>query len=78
MDIVSRKIDKLGRIVLPMDFRKALGLEGEVEVILGITEDSITIKGINTCCRICGSKEQVAKNVCICARCINKIKEDKI
>ena len=27
METILRKIDKLGRVVLPMDFRKVLGLE---------------------------------------------------
>ena len=26
MQVITRRIDKLGRIVLPMDYRKALGL----------------------------------------------------
>ena len=42
MQTISRKIDKLGRIVLPMDYRKALGLEGEVRVVLGINGNTIT------------------------------------
>ena len=42
MQTISRKIDKLGRIVLPMDYRKALGLEGEVRVVLGINGNAIT------------------------------------
>ena len=42
MQTISRKIDKLGRIVLHMDYRKALGLEGEVRVVLGINGNAIT------------------------------------
>ena len=52
MDIISRKIDKLGRIVLPMDFRKALGLEGEAEVVLSIRGNAITVKGAKRVCQI--------------------------
>lgn len=74
MNIVSRKIDKLGRIVLPMDFRKALGLEGEAEVVLGINENAITVKGVDTACRLCGSSEEVSK-LKVCSSCVRKIKQ---
>ena len=76
MDIISRKIDKLGRIVLPMDFRKALGLEGEAEVVLSIRGNAITVKGAKCVCRICGSPERVSGRVKLCQNCIAKIKSD--
>ena len=74
MNIVSRKLDKLGRIVLPMDFRKALGLEGEAEVVLGINENAITVKGVDTACRLCGSSEEVSE-LKVCSSCVRKIKQ---
>jgi transcriptional pleiotropic regulator of transition state genes len=74
MNIVSRKIDKLGRIVLPMDFRKALGLEGEAEVVLGINGNAITVKGVDTSCKLCGSMVEVSKSLGVCSHCIRRIK----
>lgn len=74
MDVVERKIDKLGRIVLPMDFRKALGLEGEAEVVLGINGNTITVRGVDTACKLCGSAEKVSKHLKICSECITRIK----
>ena len=74
MDVVERKIDKPGRIVLPMDFRKALGLEGEAEVVLGINENTITVRGVYTACRLCGSAKEVSKHLKICSECITRIK----
>jgi transcriptional pleiotropic regulator of transition state genes len=76
MNIVSRKIDKLGRIVLPMDFRKALGLEGEAEVVLGINGNAITVKGVDTSCKLCGSMVEVSKSLRVCSECIRKIREN--
>lgn len=76
MESVSRKIDKLGRIVLPMDFRKALGLEGEAEVLLGINGNTITVKGIDTTCRLCGCSGNISHSTLgVCYDCIRKIKE---
>ena len=76
MNIVSRKIDKLGRIVLPMDFRKALGLEGEAEVVLGINGNAITVKGVDTSCKLCGSMVEVSNSLRVCSECIRKIREN--
>ena len=76
MNIISRKIDKLGRIVLPMDFRKALGLEGEAKVVLGINENAITVKGVDTSCRLCGSTLEISKRLRVCSECIRKIREN--
>jgi len=74
MNIVERKIDKLGRIVLPMDFRKALGLEGEVSVVLGIDDNAITVKRIDNTCKLCGSIHDATNELHICSDCIKKIK----
>ena len=41
---VKRKIDKLGRIVIPKDFRKALGVDIDSEVIIRLTDDVVTVR----------------------------------
>ena len=74
MNVVERKIDKLGRIVLPMDFRKALGLEGEAGVVLEISGDTITVRGADASCRLCGSLNNVSESLKICSHCVRKIK----
>ena len=74
MNIVERKIDKLGRIVLPMDFRKALGLEGEAEVVLGINGNTLTLRSADNTCRLCGSSEEVSTHLRICSKRISRIK----
>ena len=74
MQTISRKIDKLGRIVLPMDYRKALGLEGEVRVVLGINGNAITVRGEDTSCRLCGSPIEVSEHLGVCSECVRRIK----
>lgn len=41
---VEKEIDKLGRIVVPMDLRRCYGLENRVELVA--TKDGILIKNI--------------------------------
>ena len=73
MNIVTRKIDKLGRIVLPMDFRKALALDTEANVILSVDGNTITVKSANNSCKLCGSNVEVSKKFTVCSKCIRKI-----
>ncbi len=44
---VVRKLDKLGRLVLPLDYRKALGLENGSDIVLAFEEGGIIIKPYN-------------------------------
>ena len=74
MQVITRRIDKLGRIVLPMDYRKVLGLYSESEVILCIEGNAITIKGTDTICKLCGSDTEVSKSIGVCSECVKKIK----
>ena len=41
---VKRKIDKLGRIVIPKDFRKALGVDIDSEVIIRLIDGVVTVR----------------------------------
>ena len=74
MKVVARRIDKLGRIVLPMDLRKAVGLEGEAEVVIGVCGNSITVCGTQARCRLCGAAQDLSHPLGICSSCIAKIK----
>lgn len=74
MQMISRRIDQLGRIVLPKDFRDALGLGLETEVLLSIEGDTITIRGANETCKLCHSSTEVSRSIGLCAACVRKIK----
>ena len=74
MQTVKRKIDKLGRIVLPVDYRKALGLKILDEVVLSIDGGVVTIKNGEKSCKICGGTGEVLAPFKICPACISKIK----
>lgn len=74
MKAITRKIDKLGRIVLPMDYRKALGLNVTKEVTLSIEGDAITVRGSGGACKLCGSAVAIGGRLEVCATCIGIIK----
>ena len=77
MKIAVKKIDKLGRIVLPMDYRRALGLSEEADVTLEIEGNTIVIRGVNNTCRLCGCGSVVSESLMVCADCIRNIKKSK-
>ena len=74
MDVVIKKVDKLGRIVLPMNYRKALGLDTGSEVALGMENGVITVKSCGDSCRLCGSRDGVDQQLLLCSVCITKVK----
>lgn len=43
-----RKIDYLGRIVIPMEMRKSLGIKDNDDLIMSLGKDSIIIKKAKT------------------------------
>lgn len=70
--IYTRRIDELGRIVLPREMRAALGMSEKTPVDICVDGDSIQIKKNNNipqCC-LCGETESKFKkadenNLCI-------------
>lgn len=69
---VNRKIDVLGRVVIPAEFRNALGLgDGDV-VNISCENGKITIESAREICKLCGSHESVIDGK-ICRKCVNDV-----
>ena len=73
---IVRKIDELGRIVLPMELRRTLGIHKEDPVEIFVDEDKIILRKYEPACIFCGSAIDVTniqgKN--ICRVCLDEIK----
>ena len=74
---MKRKIDLLGRVVIPKDVRNELGLEAGVEVDVGISGASVTIQKANRVCLLCGEKMNIVSipDMQICDHCISVVKQ---
>lgn len=73
---IIRETDKLGRIVLPIELRKSLGIN-EGDKIEVLTEgNSIILRKQNQTCTFCGSSINIYqfKGMGICAECIDEIR----
>ena len=74
---ILRKVDELGRIVIPKELRKKFGITDNVDYFeISVEGDTIVLKKYEPGCTLCGSTEGLA-NVDghdICAACRAKIK----
>lgn len=65
---IVRNIDDLGRIVLPMELRRTLGINIKDPMEIFVEGDSIIIKKHQPNCIFCGSEKNVVsfkdKNIC--------------
>lgn len=68
------KIDKLGRIVIPIGYRRALNLSEDTNVKVILTKDSIVIEREKVKCNLCGKLIEEEYEFPLCGDCINKIK----
>jgi transcriptional pleiotropic regulator of transition state genes len=70
------RIDKLGRIVIPMHYRKALGITTETDLTLDCDNNKIIISPSESNCKIC-EKPIIHKvtDLPICNECVEKIKK---
>lgn len=75
MNTITRKIDELGRIVLPMELRAKLALNVTDTVQITFENDSIVIRSSSPRCKLCFSKANVNPSLSVCHECIEKIKQ---
>lgn len=74
---IVRRIDELGRIVLPVEIRRILDLSPKDSVEIYLEGDRIGVRKYQPCCLFCGSNEDVYdfKGKKICTKCMDVIKE---
>lgn len=68
---IVRKIDELGRVVLPMELRRTLNLNIKDSIEIYVEGQSIILKKYEPCCVFCGEASDVTdfKGKNICAKC---------
>ena len=68
---IVRKIDDLGRIVLPIELRRVLDIDKDSSLEIYVDDDRIILKKYQPACIFCGSAEDVAQyqGRNICAKC---------
>lgn len=79
---IVRKVDELGRITLPIELRRTLGVNERDPMEIFVDEDKIVLRKYEEekeekVCKCCGSKNNLKKNkkVYICESCLIGFKE---
>ena len=69
---IVRKIDDLGRIVLPIELRRVLDIDKDASLEIYVDNDSIILKKYQPACVFCSSAEDVrpfqGRNICAACR----------
>ena len=74
---IVRRVDDLGRIVIPMELRRTLGIHVKDPMAIYVEGDRIILQKHHDSCAICGETENEMQDVHerqICAECVDTIK----
>ncbi len=73
---IVRKLDELGRIVLPIETRKRLELSPGDGVEIFVERDRVILKKYEPACIFCGNADDVINynDKKICRRCLDELK----
>lgn len=74
--MMVRKVDELGRIVLPVEFRKALNIGTGCDVNIELKDGSIVLTQNECVCSICKSAIPAGTKFNLCEKCIAEIRKD--
>ena len=71
-----RKIDEIGRIVLPKEMRNELGWHSESDITVTQQGDCLILRSSQNSCFACGKTVNIVPihNKFICQTCIDKLK----
>ena len=74
---IVRKIDELGRIVLPIELRRTLGIGERDSIEIYVDGASIILKKYKTSCIFCAENENLVefKGKSICPACLIQLKK---
>ena len=73
---IVRKVDDLGRIVLPRELRKVLEINERDSMEIFVDGGSIILKKYEPSCSFCGNADNITvfKGKNICQSCLNQLK----
>lgn len=74
---IVRKVDELGRIVLPIELRRTLGIEEKDRIEIFVDGESIILRKYQPACIFCDNAKDIVnyKGKNICPDCIRAMNE---
>lgn len=73
---IIRRVDELGRVVIPKEIRKKLDICEKDPIEIYIDGHSIVLKKVETNCIFCGADKDLSefKDKPICSKCLEEMK----
>ena len=77
---IVRKVDELGRVVIPIELRRTLSIEEKDSLEIYVDSDRIILRKYEPDCVFCGSADEVSKfkGKNVCQHCMNTMGEKAI
>ena len=75
---IARKVDDLGRVVLPVEMRRALGLNAGDEVDISLDDGTVVLRKVEARCTFCGRADDLRafRGRQVCASCSAELSSD--
>ncbi len=76
---VVRKVDELGRIVIPVELRRTLDIDVKDALEIYVDGEQVILKKYEPACIFCGDARDVVnyKSKNICQKCLNELKSQQ-
>jgi len=74
---LPRRIDHLGRIVVPVELRRMLGIKAGDELEIAVRDGAITLTKAGRVCAFCSAEENLHsyRERCVCSDCAGAVGE---
>jgi transcriptional pleiotropic regulator of transition state genes len=72
---IVRKVDELGRVVIPIELRRTLGIDVKDSLEIYVDSEKIILKKYEPACIFCGNADNVKhhKSRIVCNECIHEL-----
>ena len=72
---IVRKVDELGRVVIPIELRRTLGIDVKDSLEIYVDSERIILKKYEPACLFCGNADNVQhyKGRIVCNDCIQEL-----
>jgi transcriptional pleiotropic regulator of transition state genes len=74
---IIRQLDTLGRIVLPIELRRTIGIGPKDMIEIFVEGSSVILRKYEPDCLFCGGSRDITpyKDKMICARCLKELRQ---
>ena len=79
-DIVVRKLDEIGRIIIPPDYRRLLNWNPNTEVAIVLEDGKLSLQAAQPNCVLCGDSNNYLlqhNGKYICGNCLKELNQKK-